>query len=49
MPVKSVTRSAAGTRTMELTGINLRVDKRIFEIPKDYRKIESTALRDRLR
>ena len=49
MPVKSVTRSAAGTRTMELTRINLTVDKRIFEIPKDYRKIEPAALRDRLR
>jgi hypothetical protein len=49
MPVKSVTRSAAGTRTMELTRINLNVDKRTFEIPKDYRKIEAAALRDRLR
>ena len=49
MPVKSVTRSAAGTRTMELTRINLSVDKRIFEIPKDYRKIEAAALRGRIR
>ena len=49
MPVKTVTRSPAGTRTMELTQITLKVDKTQFEIPKDYRKVEMQLLQQRIR
>lgn len=49
MPVKSTTRSAAGTRTMELSQITLTVDRALFEIPKDYQKVEIQQLRERIR
>ena len=49
MPVKSVTRSSGGTQTMELSAITLSVDKKLFEIPKDYRKVEPKVLRERIR
>jgi outer membrane lipoprotein-sorting protein len=49
MPVKSVTRSAAGTRTMELSAVTLSADKQLFEIPKDYKKVDAKALLERIR
>lgn len=49
IPVKSVTRSAAGTRTMELSSISLTADRHLFEIPKDYQKVEPRVLRQRIR
>ena len=49
MPVKSITRSAAGTRTMELSQITLNVDRALFEIPKDYQKVDARILRQRIR
>jgi hypothetical protein len=49
MPIKSVTRSQAGTRTMELTQITLKVDKNQFEIPKDYQKVDMEVLQQRIR
>lgn len=49
MPVKSITRSAAGTRTMELSQITLNVDRTLFEIPKDYQKVDMPQLRQRIR
>ena len=48
MPVKSSTRSAAGTRTMELSRITLTVDRALFEIPSDYQKVEMQQLRERI-
>ena len=49
MPVKSITRSAAGTRTMELSQITLNIDRTLFEIPKDYQKVDMPQLRQRIR
>lgn len=49
MPIKSVTRSSVGTQMMELTQINLKVDKNQFEIPKDYQKVEMQVLQQRRR
>src|SRR4029453_6281312 len=40
MPIKSTTTSADGSNTtMELTGISLEVDKRLFQIPEGYQKV----------
>lgn len=47
MPVKSVTRSAAGTRTMELSQISQAVDRALFEIPKGFQKVEMKVLQQR--
>ena len=49
MPVKTESTSPDGTRTTtELSDVVLNVDKRLFEIPKDYQKIEFNKLRERL-
>jgi outer membrane lipoprotein-sorting protein len=49
MPVKSVTRSASGTRNMELSQVTLSVDKSLLEIPKGYQKVEMQELQQRIR
>jgi len=50
MPVKTEISSPDGTRvTTELSDIVLKVDKSLFEIPKDYRKIEFNKLRERIK
>ena len=49
MPVKSVTRSASGTRNMELSQVTLSVDKSLLEIPKGYQKVEMQVLQQRIR
>jgi len=49
MPVKSETHSEAGTRTMELSRISLSVDKALFDLPKDYQKVEMQVLQQRIR
>ena len=49
MPVRSETKSADGTRvTMELSDIRLEVDKSLFTIPKDYKKLIFSEFRKRL-
>lgn len=49
MPIKSETKSADGTRvTIELSDIKREVNKDLFEIPKDYRKLTFSELRKRL-
>ena len=49
MPVRSETTSAGGTRiTMELSDIVLDVDKRILQVPEDYKKIAFSEFRKRL-
>ena len=49
MPVKSETKSSDGTRVLtELAGISLDVDKSLFEIPKDYKKITFNEFHKRL-
>jgi hypothetical protein len=49
MPVRSETKSADGTRvTMELSEIKLEVDKNVFRVPEDYKKLTFTELRKRL-
>jgi outer membrane lipoprotein-sorting protein len=49
MPVRSETKSADGTRvTMELSEIRLEVDKNLFTIPGDYKKLAFSELRKRL-
>jgi hypothetical protein len=48
MPVKSVTRSPSGTRNMELSQVNLNVDKSLLEIPKGYQKVEMQVLQQRI-
>jgi outer membrane lipoprotein-sorting protein len=49
MPVRSETKSADGTRvTMELSEIKLEVDKSLFTIPEDYKKLTFSELRKRL-
>jgi hypothetical protein len=49
MPVRSETKSADGTRvTMELSEIKLDVDKTVFRVPEDYKKLTFTELRKRL-
>jgi outer membrane lipoprotein-sorting protein len=50
MPVKTEITSRNGTRiTSELSDVVLKVDKSVFEIPKDYEKIEFNKLRERLK
>ena len=50
MLIKSESKSPDGTRfTMELTDIELDVDKRLFQVPDDYEKIAFPELRKRLR
>lgn len=49
IPIKSVTTSGGGIRTMELSEVSLEVDKRLFQIPPDYQKVDIKSLRLRLR
>jgi hypothetical protein len=49
MPIKSVTTSAGGIRTMELSEVRLEVDTGLFQIPPDYQKIDARSLRQRIR
>jgi len=50
MPVKTEISSPDGTRvTTELSDVVLKVDKTLFEIPKDYQKIAFNKLRERLK
>jgi outer membrane lipoprotein-sorting protein len=50
MPVRTESRSPNGTRTItELANVALDVDKTLFQIPKDYEKIEFSKLRERLK
>lgn len=49
IPIKSVSTSSGGVRTMELSEVSLEVDKRLFQIPPDYQKVDVKALRLRLR
>jgi outer membrane lipoprotein-sorting protein len=49
MPIKSVTRSATGTRTMELSEVTMEVETGLFEIPSSYQKVDPKSLRQRLR
>lgn len=49
MPIKSVTTSAGGMRTMELSEVRLEVDKDLFQIPPGYQKIDARSLRQRMR
>jgi hypothetical protein len=49
VPVKSVTRSPSGTRSMELSQVTLSVDKSLLEIPKGYQKVEMQVLQQRIR
>jgi len=40
MPIRSETKSSDGSRsTMELSDISLEVDKNLFQVPNDYKKI----------
>jgi len=49
MPIRSDTKSADGTRiTMELSDIVIEADKRLFQIPEDYKKVAFSELRKRL-
>ena len=49
VPVKTESTSPDGTRTTtELSDVVLNVDKHLFEIPKDYQKIDFNKLRERL-
>ena len=49
LPVRTESRSPDGTRAiMELSDVVLRVDKTLFDIPKDYEKIEFAKLREQL-
>jgi outer membrane lipoprotein-sorting protein len=49
IPIKSVTTSNGGIRTMELSDVSFEVDKGLFLIPPDYQKIDVRSLRQRLR
>jgi outer membrane lipoprotein-sorting protein len=50
MPVKTEISSPNGTRvTTELSDVVLNVNQSLFEIPKDYQKIEFNKLRARLK
>ena len=50
MPIKSEMKSADGTWwKMELTDIGLQVEKSVFRIPEDYKKIAFSELRARLK
>jgi outer membrane lipoprotein-sorting protein len=49
MPIRSETKSADGYHvTMEISEIELEVDKSQFAIPRDYKKVTFTELRKRL-
>jgi len=48
MPVKSETITQVNRTTMELSDIVLDVDKGVFEIPGDYKKVAPVAIRERL-
>jgi len=50
MPVKTEMNSPNGTRvTTELSDVALEVDPKLFEIPKDFQKIDFNKLRARLK
>jgi hypothetical protein len=50
MPVKTESKSPDGTRvTTELVDVVLKVDRTLFEIPKDYQQIEFKKAWERLR
>jgi outer membrane lipoprotein-sorting protein len=50
MPVKTQISSPDGTRvTAEISDVVLDVDKHLFEIPKDYRKLDFIELGERLK
>ena len=50
MPVRTEMSSPTGTRvTTELADIVLNVDPKLFEIPKDFQKIDFSKLRERLK
>lgn len=50
MPVKSETKSADGTRvSMELSEIALEVDKNLFKVPADYKKLSFADFLKRLK
>jgi outer membrane lipoprotein-sorting protein len=50
MPVRTEISSPTGTRiTTELSEVVLNVDPKLFEIPKDFQKIEFSKLRERLK
>jgi outer membrane lipoprotein-sorting protein len=50
MPVRTEISSPTGTRiTTELSEVVLNVDPKLFEIPKDFQKIEFNKLRERLK
>ena len=45
MPIRSETKSSDGSRsTMELSDIALEVDKNLFQVPNDYKKITAAEL-----
>lgn len=49
MPIRSETKSSDGSRsTMELSNISLEVDKNLFQVPNDYKKITAIELLDYL-
>ncbi|HET6973033.1 MAG TPA: hypothetical protein VFH96_03360 [Pyrinomonadaceae bacterium] len=48
MPIRSETKSSGTHVTMEISEIKLEVDKSLFAIPHDYRKVTFTELRKRL-
>jgi outer membrane lipoprotein-sorting protein len=49
MPLRSETKSADGTRvTMELSDIQIEVDRRLFQVPDDYKKVAFSELRKTL-
>jgi len=50
MPVKTELSSPTGTRVAtELSDVVLKVDPKLFEIPKDFQKIDFRKLRERLK
>jgi hypothetical protein len=50
MPIRSETKSSDGTHvTMELSEISLDVDKGLFQVPNDYKKVTFEELRQGLR
>lgn len=45
MPIRSETKSSDGSRsTMELSELSLEVDKNLFQVPSDYKKVSVTEL-----
>ena len=47
MPIRSETTSKGTKITMELSDVALAVDKRVFQIPDDYKKVTFSELRKR--